>query len=791
MLQQISIYLLKIICISGLLFIYYHIALRNKRFHYYNRFYLLLAVVISIALPLFRLEWFTFFSSSQQTIQLYKIIYGSAEEDVILSGNTGVSWEQIVLYALCLISICLLFFLCRQVIKIQFLKRKYPVQQFNEFDFINTDINSAPFSFMKNIFWRNDISLEEETGKQILQHEITHIQQKHSWDKLFMQFVLCFCWANPFFHLIKRELYLIHEFIADEEAVKHADADAFAKMLLTAQFGKFNFLPAQSIFYSSIKRRLTMLTTSKKPQFSYVRRLMVLPLFAALVCLFAFTVKTRNSSGNISPVTLSKPFVLVVDAGHGGKDNGAVGNGLNEKDVALKIAQKIEDLSSQYNVDVILTRNSDVFMDPRQKSDFANAQNANAFISVHANVNDNEHPNESGFEVVLSPDNEKFSAQNQVLGSAILQTISKDFNAAPVLQTRKVSIWILKNINVPSALIECGYLTNAADASNLKDDAKIELMAKNILQGVAVYASGVNDKSTIYQIQNEHLSDTTPSTQPLYIVDGKTISKEEVDKLDNTLIESVNVWKDKSATDKYGDKGKNGVVEITMKKADKAIAPPANALYVVDEKIISKEIADKLDPNSIESVSVWKDKYATDKYGDKAKNGVVVITTKKHVSVTKLTTDMLYILDGEVISKEKFEKIDHKKIESMNVLKDKPATDKYGDKGKNGVVEVILKKTTSSISLFINEEPVYVLNDKIISHEEFKNIDPDSIESISVLKDKQATDKYGDKAKYGAIEIIIKPVTDKVKNEIIEVTLKRDMAKDYNVNIYDPVQEPY
>jgi hypothetical protein len=89
-------------------------------------------------------------------------------------------------------------------------------------------------------------------------------------------------------------LFLIHEFIADEKAVKHSDADAFAKMLLTAQFGKFTFLPAQSIFYSSIKRRLVMLTSSKKSQFSYVRRLMALPLIAALVCLFAFTIQTKD-----------------------------------------------------------------------------------------------------------------------------------------------------------------------------------------------------------------------------------------------------------------------------------------------------------------------------------------------------------------------------------------------------------------------------------------------------------------------------------------------------------------
>ncbi len=311
MLQLLSVYLLKVVCISGLLFLYYHFALRNKRFHYYNRFYLLMSVVISIIMPLLKLQWFTLFSNSAQTIHLYKIIYGGGENEVVFNGNTAIAWEQISLYILAAISIVLLSVLCIRIIKLRRLKNKYPVQQFTEFDFINTDIPAAPFSFLKDIFWRNDINLEDETGKQILQHEITHIRQKHSWDKLFMQFIMSFYWMNPFFHLIKKELYLIHEFIADEEAVKHADADAFAKMLLTARFGKFNFLPAQSIFYSSIKRRLTMLTTSKKPHFSYVRRLMILPVVAALICLFCILLfKTRNATHTIPTAITAKPFVF-------------------------------------------------------------------------------------------------------------------------------------------------------------------------------------------------------------------------------------------------------------------------------------------------------------------------------------------------------------------------------------------------------------------------------------------------------------------------------------------------
>ena len=541
-----------------------------------------MALVLSAALPVLKLHWFTFGNNSSQTIHLLKIINGAGEQDVLITANASLNWQQFILYGFALTCFCVLLFLIFRVVRIYQLKKKFPVQSSPEFDFINTNVSAAPFSFLKNIFWRNDISLEEETGKQILQHEITHIKQKHSWDKLFVQFMLCFYWLNPFYHLIKKELYLIHEFIADEKAIEQSDANAFAKMLLTAQFGKFNFLPAQPIFYSSIKRRLTMLTQSKNPKFNYLRRILVMPLIALIVCLFAFTVKNEATKSSTKSIIAAKPFVLVVDAGHGGKDDGAVDNGLTEKDVALKIAKEIKDLSAQYGINVVLTRDNDVFMSPQQKSDFANTQNADAFISVHVNTNDAEHPNQSGFEVYLAKRNTKILNNSQQLGSAILQNLGTDFKAQQALMIRQVGIWILENSKVPSALIECGYITNADDVNNLKDDAKVELIAKNILQGVAAYANNKVDKSSLYQIQKEN-SDTgvriqsmkRDTAQPLYVLNGMIVPKSVVDKTVPSSIESINVLKEKNATDKYGVKGKDGVIEITLKKGIPPPPPPA------------------------------------------------------------------------------------------------------------------------------------------------------------------------------------------------------------------------
>ena len=365
MLQIISIYVLKVMICSALLLAYYWVALRNKRFHYYNRFYLLLSVVLSFIVPLLNLHWFSISSDNSKAITILNVMYGNGEEVESAAGKGfQLNWQDVVsilALTITLLSLCLLAY---RIFKIYKIKNKFPVSKTEEFDFINTDIQQAPFSFLKNIFWRNDISLEEKTGQQILRHELAHIKQKHTWDKLFMQITLAIFWINPFYWLIQRELYLIHEFIADEKAVEDKDASAFAAMLLHAQYGKFMFAPAQSFFYSPIKRRLLMLTNSKKTSLNYVRRLMALPLLIAVVCLFAFRVSEHTET--VANTTAS--FKLVVDAGHGGKDNGAVGvNGILEKDINLAVSKKLKQLSGEYKIDVVLTREDDKFMSPQEK----------------------------------------------------------------------------------------------------------------------------------------------------------------------------------------------------------------------------------------------------------------------------------------------------------------------------------------------------------------------------------------------------------------------------------------
>lgn len=289
--QIVIAYILKTILISGIFFCYYWIALRDKKFHYYNRFYLLTASIMSLVIPLLNFTWFIVdepvLYSSNEIVQF--ILPISNEYKPI-----QLDWIDYTLFIAVIIAIILFSILLLNVIKIQLIKRKNEVTKMDGFDFINTNEDNAPFSFLNNLFWKKSISLQEEGGQQIFKHEITHINQKHTWDRIYCQIVTSIFWMNPFNWVIQKELVAIHEFIADEKAVGNSNVEAFAKMLLQTHYGNHFLNPTHQFFYSSIKRRLTMLTKSTNTKYSYLRRVMVLPILIATVSLVSIKVNASE-----------------------------------------------------------------------------------------------------------------------------------------------------------------------------------------------------------------------------------------------------------------------------------------------------------------------------------------------------------------------------------------------------------------------------------------------------------------------------------------------------------------
>ena len=225
--EALFLYFGKVIVCSGVTFLYYQLSLKDKTFHHYNRFYLLSAMLISLLLPLIKVEDFTIEVNNEMYMLLDKIQNFNTEKNL----NNGNLYFNIIISALGLVSFYLLGKLIFGIFKIQQFKKQFQKESFDGINFYRTNLDEAPFSYFKNLFWKNTILLNSEVGKQILKHEMVHIEQKHSFDKIFIEVITSIFWFNPFFYLIKKEINLIHEYLADKKAVKHSDTKAFAQML--------------------------------------------------------------------------------------------------------------------------------------------------------------------------------------------------------------------------------------------------------------------------------------------------------------------------------------------------------------------------------------------------------------------------------------------------------------------------------------------------------------------------------------------------------------------------------
>ena len=307
----IAYYFLQVILCTAMMVGYYWLVLRNKRFHQYNRFYLLAITALSWIVPLIKIQWGRV--PEDYPLQFLSVVADSNSEIEASLTRKGFQWNWDVFAGVIYFAVAciLLIGMVRAMIKIYQLLKTHSCKSVGEVYLILTQAQGTPFSFFRYIFWNEEIDLRSEAGKKILQHELTHVQQKHSFDKLFMQIVLIAGWFNPFFWLIRKELDMIHEFIADRKAVNNGDTASLAQMLLTAAYPQQQFLLTNPFFFSPIKRRLQMLTNNTNPRFSYIRRLVVLPLMGIVVVLFAF----RNKEEKTITISVAAAVEKAVEKG--------------------------------------------------------------------------------------------------------------------------------------------------------------------------------------------------------------------------------------------------------------------------------------------------------------------------------------------------------------------------------------------------------------------------------------------------------------------------------------------
>lgn len=283
---EILYYGVKLVLTSGVLFFYYQLFLRDKTFHHYNRFYILGSVVVSLLLPLLKANYFTVQVNNENYLLLNQLQKVAAMNDHVLS------YPDIFALCFAFIAVLLTGRFLNGIFKILKFKKRFSKEAFEGVDLYMTDLEEAPFSYFKNLFWKHTIPIDSSLGRQILEHEMVHIKQRHTYDKIFMEIARSVFWFNPFFYMMRKEIHLIHEYLADKKAVEHSDTRVFAQMLLASHFSA-KALPATSPLLSAhLKKRLTMLKTATT-KFSYARKVLVLPLLSIVV--FVSVVHIQNT----------------------------------------------------------------------------------------------------------------------------------------------------------------------------------------------------------------------------------------------------------------------------------------------------------------------------------------------------------------------------------------------------------------------------------------------------------------------------------------------------------------
>lgn len=190
---------------------------------------------------------------------------------------------------------------------------------------------------------------------------------------------------------------------------------------------------------------------------------------------------------------------ICLDPGHGGYDSGAASpSGVMEKDINLKVALKMGEILKKSNLEVIYTRTADEMKGDTQKEDLkircegANNANADIYISLHCNY-DKVSRRTQGMEVWCRFPNEK--------GEELAQSLQKRLAEAGGARDRGIKyeadgeLYVLKNTNAVSVLVEMGFLSNAGDCAFLQSDSGQEKYAEAMAQGILDYIGQDTDMS--------------------------------------------------------------------------------------------------------------------------------------------------------------------------------------------------------------------------------------------------------------------------------------------------------
>ena len=513
------IYILKASVCLALFYLFYKVLLSKETFHRFNRLALLGILVLSCLLPAVKIA-ISEPTALNQTVSDLESLLMLAELRAGTEAAETVSrfgWQEAIV-GIYLAGV--VFFCVKNLIAIGrmcFLIRRNRKERLADGNIlIHYPEKIAPFSWMRYIVV-SEKDLQADCTP-ILAHELAHIRLRHSWDILIAQACIIVQWFNPAAWLVKQELQAVHEYEADSEVLRQGvNAKEYQLLLIKKAVGSRLYSLANSLNHSSLKKRITMMMRKKSNPWARAKYLYVLPLAAVAVAAFARP-EISKPLNEISRVKVTE-FPAISDA------------------VTSESIEKADTLKGKPQTIVI--------------------------VGDKNNPDNEEEPYTAVEQMPQFPGGMK----------ALMEYISTNLRYPEDAKQAKKSGRVIARFTVQ----EDGSIADVEIIRSVYPSMDAE--AIRVLQGMPQWQPGMQDGKAVavkytvpimFNADNEEKTDSTKivfnENGVLILVDGKEFPTKNLFTIDPNTIEKVEIIKDPEKIAPYGEKGKNGVMLITIKK---------------------------------------------------------------------------------------------------------------------------------------------------------------------------------------------------------------------------------
>jgi beta-lactamase regulating signal transducer with metallopeptidase domain len=259
---------------------FYHLFLEHEKMHQFNRFYLLFSIVISIIIPFISIE----------IIQEIENIPLATNFPIFIDSENNIPIKETKNYTY--IIVWSLYIIISFILLLRFLKNilyfKKTIQSNETVSYKNATLvllnqETIPHTFLNYIFLNKESYNNRTIENELYDHELTHVNQNHSYDILCIELLKIIFWFNPVFYFYKKAIQLNHEFIADEKVVKTHKNVSFYQSLLLNTNGNATYYLASNLNYLITKKRLIMMTKTTSKFSGFIKKAGIIPLLTLMI----------------------------------------------------------------------------------------------------------------------------------------------------------------------------------------------------------------------------------------------------------------------------------------------------------------------------------------------------------------------------------------------------------------------------------------------------------------------------------------------------------------------------